>query len=347
MNTEECEQSKKTAPTRKFFIDSLLSNNPKNSAKTFLHRANEESTSIPLINENYYQYYSYLCNNYNKISNQTNSDTLNTNINTHVPNINILSMFSEYFIKSNAMRISLSFNSPENENEENSSTNDQNEEDATREEKEESSAGSFDRVSLVSYESSGRNEDDHDDAEEDEGEEDGEDDDERDSKTDGETGTKRKSRRKRTAFTSSQLVELEREFITKKYLSLNERSEIAKLLRLSEMQVKIWFQNRRAKWKRVKTGFYHNLQKANRTSNSDSSPSCFSSMDSATDSVSASSLKKSVRSEISSNKALSNEIITNTKIVVPIPVHVNRILSKNQQDQFKKSQRNFGFSVKN
>ncbi|CAF2817918.1 unnamed protein product [Rotaria sp. Silwood2] len=62
------------------------------------------------------------------------------------------------------------------------------------------------------------------------------------------------SRRKRTAFTNEQLMELEAEFQQKKYLSLVERSQIAQTLNLSEIQVKIWWQNRRAKWKRIKTG---------------------------------------------------------------------------------------------
>jgi len=49
--------------------------------------------------------------------------------------------------------------------------------------------------------------------------------------------TENKSRRRRTAFTSGQLLELEREFQAKKYLSLTERSEIANALKLSEVQV--------------------------------------------------------------------------------------------------------------
>jgi len=65
--------------------------------------------------------------------------------------------------------------------------------------------------------------------------------------------TSLKPRRRRTAFTSEQLLELEKQFHHKKYLSLTERSNIARSLSLSEVQIKIWFQNRRAKWKRVKT----------------------------------------------------------------------------------------------
>ncbi|XP_055369339.1 homeobox protein pnx [Betta splendens] len=59
-----------------------------------------------------------------------------------------------------------------------------------------------------------------------------------------------KSRRVRTAFTLEQLQILERSFQRCHYLSVLERHAIASSLRLSETQVKIWFQNRRTKWKK-------------------------------------------------------------------------------------------------
>jgi hypothetical protein len=57
-------------------------------------------------------------------------------------------------------------------------------------------------------------------------------------------------KRPRTAFTNEQIKELESDFQKSKYLSVCRRMELSKSLSLTETQIKIWFQNRRTKWKR-------------------------------------------------------------------------------------------------
>nr|AAW30417.1 Hex [Oikopleura dioica] len=63
-----------------------------------------------------------------------------------------------------------------------------------------------------------------------------------------------RSRRKggQVRFTTDQTNQLEEKFETEKYLSPPDRRQMADALDLTERQVKTWFQNRRAKWRRQK-----------------------------------------------------------------------------------------------
>ncbi|KAM6313457.1 uncharacterized protein AAHN32_001322 [Aegotheles albertisi] len=59
-----------------------------------------------------------------------------------------------------------------------------------------------------------------------------------------------KVKRVRTIFTSDQLARLEKEFARQQYMVGTERCLLASSLHLTEEQVKVWFQNRRIKWRK-------------------------------------------------------------------------------------------------
>jgi len=112
-----------------------------------------------------------------------------------------------------------------------------------------------------------------------------------------------KRKKARTTFTGSQIFELEKQFETKKYLSSAERICLAQVLGVTETQVKIWFQNRRTKWKKLE-GISNAQAAEHRTTNTsgkerkNSATSSCSSSPSASDVVCSSNTSAQVLEQI-------------------------------------------------
>uniref|UniRef100_UPI003AADCA9D homeobox protein engrailed-1a-like n=1 Tax=Centroberyx gerrardi TaxID=166262 RepID=UPI003AADCA9D len=72
------------------------------------------------------------------------------------------------------------------------------------------------------------------------------------------TKSDKEDKRPRTAFTAEQLQRLKTEFQANRYITEQRRQSLAQELNLNESQIKIWFQNKRAKIKKA-SGYKNGL----------------------------------------------------------------------------------------
>ena len=114
-------------------------------------------------------------------------------------------------------------------------------------------------------------------------------------------------------FTEGQLLRLEREFDTKKYLSTSDRVGLAAELGLTQLQVKTWYQNRRMKWKKQNRSKLNpeDLEGKSESSEEEEIDEAYSSSSDPSNSLNVN--KEAAISPVKSDGTSGSEIITRTE----------------------------------